>query len=56
MACYDWPSRELKRTAVDRLLESVDRQSSIEEVDRCFPLQVLTTEAPVQHFYSFYGL
>jgi hypothetical protein len=47
---------ELKRTAVDRLLESVGRQSSIEEVERCFPLQVLTTEGPVQQFYSFYGL
>ena len=47
---------ELKRTAAERLLGSVDRQLSSEEVERCFPLQVLTTEAPVQQFYSFYEL
>jgi hypothetical protein len=47
---------ELKQTAADGFLDNLDRLSSFDEVDRCFPFQVLTTEAPVQQFYSFYKL
>jgi len=37
-------------------LERLERQSSLEALERCFPFPVLTVEAPVEAFYDFYGL
>lgn len=36
--------------------ERLGRQSSLEGLDQCFPLQVLSVEAPVREFYEFYGV
>ena len=32
------------------------RQSSLQDLDDCFPFQVLALEAPVSAFYHFYGV
>jgi hypothetical protein len=37
-------------------LERLERQVSVERLHECFPLQVLTVEAPVREFYDFYGI
>jgi hypothetical protein len=37
-------------------LERLERQSSLDSVGRCFPLQVLSLEASVRAFYDFYGI
>ncbi len=37
-------------------LERLERQSSLDTLDQCFPLQVLTLEAPASVFYEFYGI
>jgi len=47
---------EVKEEMARQLLDRLGRQSSLEGLDRCFPLQVLTVEAPVQEFYAFYGV
>jgi len=47
---------EIKTDMARQLLDRLGRQSSLEGLDRCFPLQVLTVEAPVQEFYAFYGV
>lgn len=36
--------------------ERLERQSSVESLDRCFPFQVLSVEASVVEFYDFYGV
>ena len=37
-------------------LDRLEHQSSVDGLDRCFPFQALSVEAPAQHFYDFYGL
>ena len=37
-------------------LERLERQSSLDSLDQCFPFQVLSVEAPVLEFYAFYGI
>ena len=37
-------------------LDRLEHQSSVDGLDRCFPFQALSVEAPAQHFYGFYGL
>jgi hypothetical protein len=37
-------------------LDRLERQSSLDDLDRCFPFRVLSVEAPVQDFYDFYGI
>jgi hypothetical protein len=37
-------------------LMRLGHQSSVDDLDRCFPLQALSVEAPVQDFYDFYGV
>lgn len=46
---------QLKQVEAEQLLNSLARQPAACEVDRCFPLQVLTAEAPMEHFLAFYG-
>ena len=36
-------------------LEYLERQSTLDGLDRCFPLPVLALDAPVQHFYDSYS-
>jgi hypothetical protein len=37
-------------------LDQLERQSSLDTLERCFPLQVLTLEAPAPVFYEFYRI
>jgi hypothetical protein len=46
----------IKQSMGDQFLERLARQSSLENLDQCFPLPVLTVEAPVREFYAFYGV
>ena len=46
----------IKQSMGDQFLERLAQQSSLENLDQCFPLPVLTVEAPVQEFYAFYGV
>jgi hypothetical protein len=39
-----------------QFLQRLDRQSSMDGLDRCFPLQVLAVEAAAADFYDFYGI
>lgn len=46
----------IKQNRAHQFLERLERQSSLENLDRCFPLPVLTVEAPIREFYAFYGV
>jgi hypothetical protein len=39
-----------------RFRERLERQSSVDGLDWCFPFQVLSAEAPVRAFYDFHGI
>lgn len=39
-----------------QFLERLERQPGLDGLSRCFPLPVLSTEAPVEAFYAFYGI
>ena len=39
-----------------QLLDRLGRQSAVEDLDDCFPFQVLSLEAPVTDFCDFYGV
>lgn len=39
-----------------QFLERLERESSPDCLDRCFPLPVLSVSAPVQAFHGFYGV
>ena len=47
---------ELREPSTRQLLERLGRQTSLDTLDECFPLQVLRLEAPVREFYDFYGV
>jgi hypothetical protein len=47
---------EIKEGLTRQLLERLERQSSVDGLDQCFPLQVLAAEAPVTAFYEFYRI
>lgn len=47
---------EIKETLALPFLERLERQSSMEGLDDCFPFQVLSVEASVLEFYGFYGV
>ena len=46
----------MKEPATRQFLARLERQSSPEGLERCFPLQALEVEAPVEAFYDYYGL
>ena len=45
---------EVKARVADQFLDRLGRRVRSEDLDRCFPLQVLAVEAPAQEFYDFY--
>jgi hypothetical protein len=47
---------EVRESMARPFREHLGRQSSFENLDQCFPLQVLALEAPVREFYAFYGV
>jgi hypothetical protein len=46
----------IKHDMARRFLETLERQSSVDGLDQCFPLQALSVEASVQDFYDFYEI
>jgi hypothetical protein len=47
---------EIKKSMTRPFLERLERQSSVDSLDQCFPFQVLSVEASVTEFYDFYGI
>jgi hypothetical protein len=47
---------ELKESMARQLRERLGRQATLEQLDQCFPFQVLRLEASAHEFYDFYGL
>lgn len=47
---------EIKEGMAHRFRERLERQSSVEGLEQCFPLPVLTAAAPVRELYDFYGI
>jgi hypothetical protein len=47
---------EIRKSMTSQLLERLERQSSVDSLDQCFPFQVLSVEASVAEFYDFYGI
>ncbi len=47
---------EVKERVALEFLERLRRQSRLEDLDRCFPLQVLGLEASAAEFFTFYGV
>jgi hypothetical protein len=46
----------IKERIARQFLDRVERQANGDGLDRCFPLQALSVEAPVQDFYDFYRI
>lgn len=46
----------VKENMTRQFLERLERQSSLERLDQCFPFQALSVGASVQDFYDFYGI
>ena len=46
----------VKEQMTRRFLERLERQSTMDGLDQCFPLPVLSLDASVQHFYDFFDV
>jgi len=47
---------EIRKSMTSRFVERLERQSSLDSLDQCFPFQVLAVEASVTDFSGFYGV
>jgi len=47
---------EINPSRARQFLERLERQSSLDGLDQCFPCQVLSVEASALEFYEFYGI
>jgi hypothetical protein len=47
---------EIKENMMRQFLERLERQSTLDGLDQCFPFQVLTVEASAREFYDFYQI
>jgi hypothetical protein len=47
---------EIKENMTRPFLERLERQSTLDSLDHCFPFQVVRVEASVLEFYDFYGI
>jgi len=47
---------EIKEGMTRQLLDCLERLTSVDGLDQCFPLQVLAAEASVTYFYEFYRI
>ena len=47
---------EIRESVKHRFLERLERQTSLDDLDRCFPFQVLSLEVSALEFYQFYGV
>lgn len=46
---------EVRERAARTFLDRLERQTSLDTLEQCFPLPVLTLEAPASVFHEFYG-
>ncbi len=46
----------IKKSMTRPFLERLERQSSLDHLNECFPFQVLSVEASIQEFFDFYGI
>jgi len=46
----------VKENMTHQFRERLERQSSLDSLDQCFPFQALSVDAPVEDFYDFYGV
>jgi hypothetical protein len=46
----------IKENMTRQFRERLERQSSLDSLDQCFPFQALSVDAPVQDLYDFYGV
>jgi hypothetical protein len=46
----------IRASIAREFLTRLERQSGLDDLSRCFPLQALAVEAPVRDFYNFYGI
>jgi hypothetical protein len=46
---------EIRKSMTSQFVERLERQSSLDSLDQCFPFQVLSVEASLLEFYDFYG-
>jgi hypothetical protein len=46
----------LREDMTRRFIERLERESSPDRLDGCFPFQVLSPAAPVEDFYAFHGI
>src|SRR5262245_49917479 len=47
---------QVRENSAKQLRERLGRQTSLEDLDQCFPFQVLALEAPASDFYDFYDV
>jgi len=47
---------EVRQNVVGQFRDRLRRHSNLQDLDRCFPFQVLSLEAPAIEFYDFYGV
>jgi len=47
---------DVRESVTRRFRDRLRQHSSLQDLDRCFPFQVLSLEAPVAEFYDFYGV
>lgn len=47
---------EVRESLARQFRERLGRQSSVANLDDCFPFQALSLETPARDFYEFYGL
>ena len=48
--------RQVRESMTRPFLERLSRQSTMDDLEQCFPLRILRVEAPVSDFYEFYGV
>ena len=47
---------EIKEKMTRPFVERLERQSTLDGLDQCFPFQVLAVEASAREFYDFYRI
>jgi len=48
--------KQIRPDLMEKFIECVGRQTTLDGLKRCFPYCVFATEAPIEHFYKFYNL
>jgi hypothetical protein len=49
-------SGHIKENLVGQFLGSLEKQHGLENIEKCFPFQVLHLESSIQDFYQFYNV